>query len=84
VVAREPTEHGGLAKPRVAGPPIIAKLKTEKDWRVRIGCARALGNLGYATPEAKAVLESIAASRSHPDVIKAATEALAKLAIAGK
>jgi len=65
--------------PGFAAPPIIARLKTEIDWRVRIGCARALGDLGHPSPEARAVLQGLAASNGHADLIKAAKESLAKL-----
>ena len=75
---------GGLRdNPAFAAPPIIAKLKSDPDWRVQAGCARALGHLGIATPEAKVALETAAASRI-PDVKTAATEALAKLEAQGR
>jgi hypothetical protein len=70
---------GGLRdNPTFAAPLIIAKLKSDPDWRVQAGCARALGHLGHATAEARAALESVAASQI-PDVHKSATDALAKL-----
>jgi HEAT repeat protein len=71
--------------PAFAAPAILARLKTETDWRVRIGCARALGTLGQPSAEATALLESLANSpKSHPDLVKAAAESLTKLGAAKK
>ncbi len=70
---------GGLRdNPTFAAPLITAKLKSDPDWRVQAGCARALGHLGHATAEGRAALETAAASQI-PDVHQSATAALAKL-----
>jgi hypothetical protein len=75
---------GGLRDDRAfAEPHLIAKVRSDADWRVKAGCARALGQLGSATPEAKAALEEAARSQI-PDVQRAGADGLAKLASGGR
>lgn len=62
-----------------AAPHIVRKLGSDPDYRVRIGCARALASLGSPSSEVKAALKTAAASDDHIYVRKAAEEALAKL-----
>jgi HEAT repeat protein len=66
-----------------ATPHILRKFGSDPDFRVRIGCARALGALGNPAPEVKAVLKTAVSSDNHPMVRTAAQEALTRLGGSG-